>query len=472
METDDLTGTTLDNKYRLTTLLGKGGMGAVYRGEHMIIGKQVAVKFLHAELACNEEAVKRFYREAQAAAAIEHDSIIDVMDVGVSPNGEPYLVMEYLEGESLADLLSRSGPLDLSAVCGIMEPALLALQAAHAKNIVHRDLKPDNIFLAHKPGGPPKIKLIDFGISKFSTNVNAEKLTQTGSVMGTPADMAPEQARGSADLDHRADIYSMGVIMYEMLTGRLPFVGSNFTEIIVSILTDPPFSPAKANPLFPATAEPVLMRVLDKDPSKRFQNSAEFIEALKLLEGFTQRQENLTALAATASRTTFAAGSLGENIDTSKGSKNMASDILSQVALANTPAGWSKTSSSKNSSSKKKQNNAIIAVIALAGLISIGGAIALVSSLNNNETPATAATTQRPAPQTDVASSVSINVTGTPPNSRIFYNDMLVTINPYRVKKSQTPAIIKVVADGFSPFQISLIPSRDQEIPVSLTPQK
>ena len=216
-EEKEYEGSVLNNKYRLIRLLGKGGMGAVYLGQHIIIGKSVAVKFLHAEFAAKKEVVKRFYREAQAAAAIGHDNIIDVLDVGISDTGEPYLVMEYLEGESLAALIQRKGVLDLSCACGIMEPVLQALFAAHSKGIVHRDLKPENIFLAHRPGGVPKIKLIDFGISKVTQAGSGEKLTQTGSVMGTPAYMSPEQARGSSDLDHRADIYSTGVILYEML---------------------------------------------------------------------------------------------------------------------------------------------------------------------------------------------------------------------------------------------------------------
>ena len=344
MATDTYTGQTLDGKYRLTTLLGKGGMGAVYRGEHVVIGKQVAVKFLHAELAGSEEVVKRFYREAQAAAAIGHDGIIDVMDVGIAPTGEPYLVMEFLEGESLADLLVRTGPLDPGAACGIMEPALLALNAAHSKRIVHRDLKPDNIFIAKQQDAPPKVTLIDFGISKFAAGPGGEKLTQTGSVMGTPAYMAPEQARGSTDLDHRADIYSMGVILYEMLTAKLPFNGDNFTEIIVSILTDNPVPPREAFAGFPVEAEEVLLRALVKDPAGRYQNCLEFIEALGGIGAFAERQEKLTVLASNITHTTFASGSLGPEVKHDS-SGQVAADVLAQVSGGATPSasilsGW------------------------------------------------------------------------------------------------------------------------------------
>ena len=200
------TGALLDGRYRIVRLLGEGGMGSVYLASHVGLGRDVAIKFLHAELVSRDEVVGRFYREAQAAAAIRHKNIIEVFDVGVSPQGEPFLVMEYLEGESLAGLLKRAGPLNLGAACAVMEPVLQALHAAHRKGIIHRDLKPDNIFLAYQQGEPPVVKIIDFGISKFAQGEFDKWRTKTGSVMGTPAYMSPEQARGSAGLDHRTDI--------------------------------------------------------------------------------------------------------------------------------------------------------------------------------------------------------------------------------------------------------------------------
>jgi eukaryotic-like serine/threonine-protein kinase len=159
----------LNNRYRVESLIGKGGMGSVYRGTHVAIGRRVAIKFLHTEYAENEKIVIRFFREAQAAAAIEHKNIIEVLDVGVSENNEPYIVMEYLEGESLAEMLKRTGPVDASTACGILEPVLLALNAAYKKGIVHRDLKPDNIFLVRDVElNSISVKLIDFGVSKFT----------------------------------------------------------------------------------------------------------------------------------------------------------------------------------------------------------------------------------------------------------------------------------------------------------------
>jgi Serine/threonine protein kinase len=302
----------LDGRYRILRLLGEGGMGAVYLASHVGLGRDVAIKFLHAEFISREDIVGRFRREAQAAAAIRHKNIIEVFDVGMSPQGEPFLVMEYLEGESLAGLLKRVGPLSLGAACAVMEPALQALQAAHRKGIVHRDLKPDNIFLAYQEGEPPVVKIIDFGISKFTQGDPDKWRTRTGAVMGTPAYMSPEQARGSASLDHRTDLYSMGTILFEMLTGGLPFAGTNFAEYLSAMLIEEPRAPQSVHAGFPSEAEPLVRKALAKDPDQRFQNATEMLDALTALPSYDARQERLTLLASTLEVRGFAAGDLGQ----------------------------------------------------------------------------------------------------------------------------------------------------------------
>jgi serine/threonine-protein kinase len=318
------TGDLLDERYRIERLLGEGGMGAVYLASHVQLGRKVAVKFLRAEMAAKEDVVARFRREARAAAAIRHKNIIEVFDFGVSGRGEPYLVMEYLEGESLAALLKRVGPLSLAATSAVIEPALLALQAAHRKGIVHRDIKPDNLFLAYSPDEPPVVKLIDFGISKF-TQGDLQKLhTRTGSVLGTPAYMSPEQARGLPDIDHRTDLYSMGAILYEMLTGALPFGGSGFSQYLSNLLLEEPRAPQSLYPGFPAQAEPVVLKALAKDPAKRFQSASELLDALRGLPGGEGGVERLTLHASTAEMRAFAAGDLGESVG--RATKRLADD--------------------------------------------------------------------------------------------------------------------------------------------------
>ncbi len=336
--------------------------------------------------------------------------------------------------------------------------------------IVHRDLKPDNIFIVRQPSGPPKIKLIDFGISKFVESAGGEKLTQTGSVMGTPAYMSPEQARGSSELDYRADIYSMGVILYEMLTGRLPFRGSNFTEIIIAILTELPVPPREAYEHFPTEAEQVLMKSLAKAPADRYQNCAEFAEALKLITGYTQRQDNLTRVAAAADHVTFAGGNLGDSIDSSNDSGQMAANVLSQVAKrAGTPAGWSGT----NISSPRSNTRTIVLVGAIAALITAGGITAAVLLSGPDPQPTTVPLIPAAGvveDQSTVPESVTIEVVGAPQGARVFFDDMLVTINPFKVKSTDQSVLLKVELEGFESFIASVVPQIDQKIAVTMKP--
>jgi tRNA A-37 threonylcarbamoyl transferase component Bud32 len=281
-------------------------MGAVYLGEHVKLGKRVAVKFLHARYATSPELVARFEREARAASLIEHSNIVNVMDVGTAETGEPYLVMEYLEGESLAEMLERKGPIDLAAACGVLEPVLLALAATHGQGIVHRDLKPDNIFLAHEKNKPPVVKIIDFGISKFLGDEESARLTQTGAPIGTPAYMAPEQVLGDRDIDSRADLYAVGVMAYEMLTARLPFEGH-----IANVLVGEPTPPNAALPEFPREAEPLVMKLLSRNPDDRPRSAESVLDDLRQLSGYGERGDRLTRASSGLTRRRFAGGRLG-----------------------------------------------------------------------------------------------------------------------------------------------------------------
>jgi serine/threonine protein kinase len=339
MASIDYLGKVLNEKYRIIRRLGEGGVGAVYLGEHVIIGKKVAVKVLHAEFARDDRIVMRFFREAQAAAAIGHKNIVDVMDVGVSsPGGEPYLVMEYLEGESLGSLLGREKRLDLAAASSILEPALRALVAAHAKGIVHRDLKPDNIFLLHEPDELPTVKLIDFSIAKFMRDGAQSKITYPSQVFGTPAYMSPEQAVGASSVDHRTDLFSIGVIFYEMLSGELPFVAENNTALLLKIVSEAPRPPKEVYAGFPLVAEPVVARALAKKVEDRFQNAAEMLDSIKSLTTASERQQKLS-LISTGLKRTVAEGDLGEkrkaDIDV-----DVASGVLAQMARDSTPHIW------------------------------------------------------------------------------------------------------------------------------------
>src|SRR5579859_3955415 len=218
-------GETVADKYVLLKPLAKGGMGTVWVAQNQHTERRVAIKFMLPELASSPDTIQRFFREAKASARIDHPSIVDVLDLGTLPDGAPFLVMEFLEGRSLEKIIDTS-PLSCLQAAAIMLDVTRALSAAHTAGIVHRDLKPANVFVARK-GDLVIPKILDFGISKIVTSAHDIRMTRTGAVLGSPAYMSPEQARGRSDIDGRADIWACGIILYEGVSGKLPFVGEN-----------------------------------------------------------------------------------------------------------------------------------------------------------------------------------------------------------------------------------------------------
>jgi serine/threonine protein kinase len=273
--------------YRITAELSTGGMGTVYRAQHEILGRPAAVKLLRPELATNVELVQRFFTEAKAASAIHHPGIVEVFDFGYTSDDRAYLIMEFLEGESLARRLhARGGRIAEHEAAQITRGIASALTAAHNKGIIHRDLKPDNVFLVPDPDVPTgeRPKLLDFGIAKLAGHL-AEHRTQTGALIGTPLYMAPEQARAAGTIDHRADLYSLGCMLYQMLVGQPPFVAAGSGEIIALHLFTEPEPPSKRVPVT-AELDAIVMRLLDKEPAGRFQSAAEVSDALGDAFGF------------------------------------------------------------------------------------------------------------------------------------------------------------------------------------------
>jgi serine/threonine protein kinase len=275
-------GTEIDARYRVVRLLGEGGMGAVYEVEHLGVGKRLAIKMLHAHYARQPEAVKRFAREARAAAAIGHPNIVEVIDTGMHC-AEPYMVMELLRGETLAEHLARATAITTREVCGVIGCVLSALASAHSKGIVHRDLKPENIFLAEY-GGVTTVKLLDFGVSKFRSEAGTLfETTQEGLPVGTPAYMAPEQWMGRRDIDHRADLFAVGVMLFEMLTGGFPYEGASQGELFLEIVrgSEAPPLPSTIAPGVPRAIDAVVLRALRRERDERFQSAREFLDALR-----------------------------------------------------------------------------------------------------------------------------------------------------------------------------------------------
>ncbi len=270
--------------YRITSKLGEGGMGVVYNAEHTVMSSRAVVKVLRAEHALSDEMAQRFINEATAAATIRHPGIVQVMDVGRMHNGVLYILMEYLDGESLGSRIKRRGKLNLDDAVAIVQQAARALDAAHAKNIVHRDLKPDNLFLipdAEVPGGE-RVKVLDFGIAKLSKD-DAEPMamTKSGAMMGTPLYMSPEQCRGAGEVDHRTDLYALGCILFEMLGGRPPYLGKGVGDLIASHLKDPVPSVLEHNPNVPREFDDIIKTLLAKEPSERFASAGALNGALQ-----------------------------------------------------------------------------------------------------------------------------------------------------------------------------------------------
>ena len=287
-DVDSLIGTTLAGKYRIDERLSEGGMGTVYRGTHVLMDKTVAVKVLHPSLAADEKIVARFSREARAASRISHPNALSVTDFGEDETGHVFLVMEFLSGRTLKQVIRDEGPLPLARVVDITRQIGDALHAAHAQGVVHRDLKSDNIMLLDTMTGD-YAKVLDFGIAKIQEPDGAVDtgLTAPNLVIGTPQYMSPEQCSQDSEIDARSDIYSLGVILYEMLVGHVPFSGDSPTIVMMKHLQEPVPSVLDERSDLPGSVARVVARAMAKVPGNRYQNVAELIEDLTIASGMT-----------------------------------------------------------------------------------------------------------------------------------------------------------------------------------------
>lgn len=276
-------GTVVAGKFRIERVLGEGGMGIVLAAHHLHLGRMVAIKLLKPDALTHADIVARFGNEARSASRIQSEHVARVLDVGALDSGEPYMVMEYLEGSDLSKHVRQRGPLGIEEAVDYLLQACEALAEAHVAGIVHRDLKPANLYLTRRADGSTCVKVLDFGISKAALAGDqpaAQNLTQTSSVLGTPGYMAPEQLRSSKHVDARTDIWALGVILHELLTGRLAFQGSTVPEVYAAILSSPPESLRSTRPDAPPELEAIIAKCLEKDASRRFANVGEFAAAL------------------------------------------------------------------------------------------------------------------------------------------------------------------------------------------------
>jgi serine/threonine protein kinase len=285
---DPYLGRVFDQKYLLLSVVGKGGMSIVYEAKHLVMNKIVALKLMHSHLLQSEKAVRRFQKEAQAAAALDHSGIMKIYDIGVSPHGAPYIAMEFLKGKSLSDSIKEEGRLEEGKAIGVFRKIADALAHAHANRVIHRDLKPSNIVLTPSdiPSEPIRATVVDFGIAKLTDEGGEDilRMTSTGEVFGSPLYMSPEQCAGRT-LDRRSDIYSFGCLMYEAVTGKTPFEAKTPIALFQShqIKEAPRFSTLTENPDVSSELEAIILKCLEKHPEDRFQSMDELVEALDSL---------------------------------------------------------------------------------------------------------------------------------------------------------------------------------------------
>ena len=284
---NDLVGQVVADRYHVVKKLGEGGMGQVYLAEHVKMGRRSAIKVMNPSMVHDPDAVARFNREASNASRITHPNVCAIYDFGETPDGLIYLAMEFIEGAPLTDLLEREGALPLARAADIFRQTADALQAAHDLGIVHRDLKPDNIMLTRKKSGGDTVKVVDFGIAKaVGGDESGQKVTKTGLVIGTPEFMSPEQLSGDT-LDGRSDLYSLALVLYRMLTGKLPFEATTVQETMIKRLTDEPTTLAGARPdlSFPPGLQPILDTALARTPAERYQSVAKFAADIGTITG-------------------------------------------------------------------------------------------------------------------------------------------------------------------------------------------
>lgn len=371
--TDVRPGDVLAGKYRIEQVLGQGGMGVVVAATHLQLEERVAIKFLLPAALQNQEAVARFAREARAAVKIKSEHVARVIDVGTLDTGCPYMVMEYLHGCDLGGLVQQRGPLPTEEAVDYVLQAAEAIAEAHSLGIIHRDLKPANLFYSQRADGSACIKVLDFGISKVSGLSGSGSdmgMTRTSTVMGSPLYMSPEQMASSRDVDVRTDIWALGVIMYELMSGRVPFVADTMPQLCAMILQSPAPPLRNLRPDAPETLQLALLRCLEKDPKARFANMAEFAAALLPYAGRSGRTsiERITRLLKT---TGSSSGMLhGTVVDSVRGGGPGA-----------TQAAWGQTAP------PAKRKGALIAVAAVAVLGLGGAAAALTLGGSDTATP-------------------------------------------------------------------------------------
>jgi serine/threonine protein kinase len=407
--TDDLLGRSIGS-YRVDKLLGKGGMGSVYMGVHPGIGSRVAIKFLHPQFSHDDKIVERFFNEARAVNVIGHDNILKILDLNVTEDHRHYFVMEFLHGRPLQALLRHNIPVPLDVAGPIVVQVCDALEAAHKRGIVHRDLKPENIYLITMKGKKNFVKVVDFGIARVTDDSGASTgKTQTGMVMGTPAYMSPEQGAGESNkIDGRSDVYSLGVMMFQLATGRLPFPGANFGEVLIGHLQLAPPPPRSINAQIPEAYEAIILKCLQKKQEDRYQSMKELKEAVEgcmeqlgVSRDLPHADDTELDLPAVEAKPPSYPGARTPGRPTGPMARNRASGVRGQVSkppMRGSPATVRSQPPTQLTPAPQRSRAGLYVGIAAAAVLVAGGAGAYVY-LRDGGKPAVAGGRTQPEPQ-------------------------------------------------------------------------
>lgn len=500
-------GDIIADKYRVEREIGRGGMGLVVAATHLDLDQRVAIKVLRKSSAYNQDAMARFLREARAAAKIRSEHVARVMDVGKLEDGLTYIVMEYLDGADLADVLAKEGPLRITAAADYILQACEGIAAAHAAGIIHCDIKPANLFLARLPGRSNVVKILDFGVSKFSRNALLAAdgtATQTGKIFGSPIYMSPEQLDSTIPIDGRTDIWALGVVLFELLAGKPPFRGKSSAHIMTSILRDPAPNLRSLRTDAPEALEEVVARCLEKDRDQRYSTVIDLAEALapfcgKGADDTVNRIYQILAEAGNLPGET----TLDESLDKGDGevrkgsssgqqSDRRRSDPRSDSGVPSV-GGSSHTQREMDTQSKRR-----IAVVGLVGIAALGVAGTLLFTRMQPPLPTstsqlppetsqtsviappipadspTTSATQSAAHSSKTSNEVTIMFTGAPAETKVFRGDaeMGTTSKPLQLPRSADKIVLRFVANGFAATQMELIPNVDQTLAITLKPAK
>ncbi|MEP6863939.1 MAG: serine/threonine-protein kinase [Deltaproteobacteria bacterium] len=456
-------GTMLDDKYRVEELLAVGGMGAVYVGTHTKLRKRVAIKVLNPQLS-TPPMIERFHREAITASQIGHEGIAQVTDLGTSAAGEPFLVMELLEGESLAARLKATGALPIEVACELGCAILSPLGAAHRAGIIHRDLKPDNVFLVRQSRGE-MVKLLDFGISRATGLEGEFRLTTTGLVLGTPYYMSPEQARGDNVIAPQSDVYSLGVMLYEMLIGRVPISGDNYNQLMYRVMMSEYTPPRQLRPEIPEALEQLIVHAMASDPAHRPASAEEFERALL---GFC--------------RPTFRDNTI-ERISAQKMggfSPVFTPAPMSKSGLGPPALGTAQTvAAGQVTQTRSNSRKGIIAIVAL--FLIAGGVTATVIATRSDELPVTPGTPTAPAappvaqnppptvaPPVAVPTTITLRFAITPPEAQVEIDGKHADADQVTVQKDDAKHHIHIVAAGYLPHDEDVRFDETQRLTIEL----